>query len=197
MAHTEGGDSLEPNNRVEILRTLAGCLVHPNVGAVLVVDYGVEPLNNARLLEFLVQHKYPIGEVPHRFYTIGGSHAVALAEAESQIREWLPTASNADRTEEPVAGLNVALQCGGSDAFSGISGNPLIGAVGHALVRHGGRVCLTETDELIGAEDHVLARVSNLETAHRFLEAVERIFIGGFLSKPSAGRMKCQRQQLN
>ena len=174
VAHTEGGDPTEPNNRIEILRTLAGYLIHPNVGAVLVVDYGVEPLNNDRLQEFLVENNTPIEEVPHRFYTIRGSHAVALAEAENQIREWLPRVSNADRTEESVAGLNIALQCGGSDAFSGISGNPLVGAVAHELVRHGGRACLTETDELIGAEDHVLARVSNLETAHRFLEAVER-----------------------
>jgi altronate dehydratase len=174
LVHTEGGDPTEPNNRIEILRALAGCLIHPNVAAVLAVDYGLEPLNNARLWEFLVENRYPIEDVPHRFYSIRGPHAVAFAEAESQIREWLPGASSARRTEEPVAGLSIALQCGGSDAFSGISGNPLVGAVGHKMVRHGGRVCLTETDELIGAENYVLARVSCLETAHHFLEAVER-----------------------
>jgi altronate dehydratase len=174
VAHTEGGDADEPNNRVEVLKTLAGYLVHPNVAAVLVVDYGVEPLNNARLEDFLVQNNYPIREVPHRFYTIRGSHATAFAETERQIRKWLPEVSSAGRTAVPMAGLCLALQCGGSDAFSGISGNPLVGAVGHELVRHGGRVCLTETDELIGAEDHMLARVSDLETALRFLKAVER-----------------------
>jgi altronate dehydratase len=174
VAHTEGGDSTEPNNQIEVLRSLAGYIVHPNVGAVIVVDYGVEPLNNALLKDFLVRNDYPIGDVPHRFYTIAGSHATALAETDRQIKAWLPEVSSACRTQELVSGLSIAIQCGGSDAFSGISGNPLVGAVGHELVRHGGRVCLTETDELIGAEGHVLARVSDRENAHLFLEAVER-----------------------
>lgn len=174
VAHTEGGDPAEPNNRVELLRVLAGYLVHPNVGAVLAVDYGVEPMNNGRLQAWLAEQGTPIDEVRHRFLTIRGSVAAARSEVEQQVRDWLPEVAACRRTEESVAGLSLALQCGGSDAFSGISGNPLAGALGHELVRHGGRVCLTETDELIGAEDHVLARVKNLETARRFLGAVER-----------------------
>lgn len=174
VAHTEGGDPAEPNNRIELLRTLSGYLVHPNVGAVVAVDYGVEPMNNQRLQAFLTEQELPIEELPHRFYTIRGSAAAARTEVEQQIKDWLPVVARARRTEESVAGLSLALQCGGSDAFSGISGNPLAGALGHELVRHGGRVCLTETDELIGAEEHVLERVKDLDTARRFLGVVER-----------------------
>lgn len=174
VAHTEGGDPAEPNNRIELLRVLAGYLVHPNVGAVLAVDYGVEPMNNDRLQAWLTEQGTPIKEVLHRFYSIRGAAAKARAEVEQQVREWLPQVAGFRRTEEPVAGLSLALQCGGSDAFSGVSGNPLAGALGHELVRQGGRVCLTETDELIGAEEHVLARVKDLETARRFLGVIER-----------------------
>ncbi len=174
VGHTEGGDPAEPNNMPELLRALAGYIVHPNVAAILCVDYGVEPLNNARLRDYLDRHRYPLAETPHRFLSITGSTTQALAEGEAQIRAWLPRASEAKRTAEPLAGLCCALQCGGSDAFSGISGNPLVGAVGHEVIRHGGRMCLTETDELIGAESYILQNMRDLETAKRFLEAVER-----------------------
>lgn len=174
VVHTEGGDPTEPNNRIELFRVLAGYLMHPNVGAVMAVDYGVEPMNNGRLQAWLAAQGTPINEVLHRFYTIRGSVPAARAEVEEQIRVWLPEVAGFGRTEESAAGLSLALQCGGSDAFSGISGNPLAGALGHELVRQGGRVCLTETDELIGAEEHVLARVKNLDTARRFLRVVAR-----------------------
>jgi altronate dehydratase len=70
--------------------------------------------------------------------------------------------------------LRIALQCGGSDAFSGVSANPLLGLVAKELVRHGGSANLAETDELIGAEPYVLANVRDLETARAFLNKVER-----------------------
>ena len=174
LAHTEGGDPAEPNNLPELLRALAGYLVHPNVGAVLAVDYGAEPLNNARLREFAGRGGYPLADVPHRFLSIRHGVPAALAEGEAQVRAWLPAVAAAMRTPEPLAGLSVALQCGGSDAFSGISGNPLAGAVAHEVVRHGGRAVLTETDELIGAEGYILSRIRDIDTARRFLRCIER-----------------------
>ncbi|HZP60855.1 MAG TPA: UxaA family hydrolase [Opitutaceae bacterium] len=174
LAHTEGGDPEEPNNAPELLRALAGYLVHPNVAAVLAVDYGAEPLNNARLSEFAERGGYPLADVPHRFLTIRHGVPAALAEGEAQVRAWLPAAAAARRTPEPLAGLSVALQCGGSDAFSGISGNPLAGAVAHEVVRHGGRAVLTETDELIGAEGYILSCIKDLDTGRRFLRCIER-----------------------
>ncbi len=174
LAHTEGGDPAEPNNMPELLRALAGYLVHPNVGAVLAVDYGAEPLNNARLREFAERGGYPLADVPHHFLTLRHGVPAALAEGEALVRAWLPAVAAAARTTEPLAGLSVALQCGGSDAFSGISGNPLAGAVAHEVVRHGGRAVLTETDELIGAEGYILSRIRDIDTARRFLRCIER-----------------------
>jgi altronate dehydratase len=169
VAHTEGGGPGEPNNATEVLRALAGFLVHPNVGAVLAVDFGVEPVNNARLRAFMQEHGYPLADVPHAFLSVGAGLAAGLAAGEAIVRRWLPEMAALRRTAEPLAGLRLALQCGGSDAFSGVSGNPLAGAIVHELVRHGGIGVLCETDELSGAEAYVMRNIRDLATARAVL----------------------------
>jgi altronate dehydratase len=172
-AHTEG-DHPNPNNRELLLRTLAGFMVNPNVGAVLAVDYGVEAVNNAMLRQWITEHDYPLADVPHEFLSIHGGFQENLDKAETIVRGWLDQVNDHPRSEESVADLKIALQCGGSDAFSGISGNPLLGWVAHEVVRSGGAANLAETDELIGAESYVLNQVRDPETARRFLRMVER-----------------------
>ncbi|MEY2880668.1 MAG: hypothetical protein RLZZ15_3048 [Verrucomicrobiota bacterium] len=169
IAHTEGGGSGEPNNALEVLRALAGFMVHPNVGAVLAVDYGVEPITNARLAAFLRERGYPLDAVPHAFLSIRAGLAAALADGEKIVRGWLPIVSAERRTPEPLSHLRIALQCGGSDAFSGVSGNPLAGAIVHETIRHGGTGVLTEIDEAVGAESYLMKRVRDLATAREFL----------------------------
>ena len=173
VAHTEGGGPGEPNNAAEVLRALAGFMVHPNVGAVLAVDYGVEPITNDRLCEFMVRHGYPLADVPHGFLTIRAGLAAALAEGEAVVRRWLPAVAAQARTAAPLRDLRVALQCGGSDAFSGVSGNPLAGAMVHEVVRHGGTGVLGETDELAGGEAYVLRNVRDLPTARALLGKID------------------------
>ena len=174
VAHTEGGDTDVPNNLDHHLRTLCGFMVHPNVGAVLAVDAGAEALNNARLQDYLEKFNYPIASLLHDFSSIGADYHLAREHARHQIEAWLPIVNECKRTAEPVAELKVAIQCGGSDAFSGISGNPLVSEVVREVIQRGGSANLAETDELIGAESYVLANVRNWETAHRFLDFVER-----------------------
>jgi len=174
VAHTEGGGAREPHNAPEVLRALAGFMVHPNVGAVLALDYGVEPIANARLRAFMEAHGYPLAAVPHAFLTVRGGLAASLAEGERIVRRWLPELAAQRRSTEPLSALRIALQCGGSDAFSGVSGNPLAGAIVHELVRHGGTGVLTETDEVVGAEAYLLRNVRDLPTARALLAAIER-----------------------
>jgi len=174
VAHTEGGGPTEPNNAAEVLRALAGFMVHPNVGAVLAVDYGVEPITNARLREFMGARGYPLADVPHAFLSIERGLAAALAESEALVRGWLPTVAAQARTPEPVSALRVALQCGGSDAFSGVSGNPLAGSIVHEVVRHGGIGVLCETDEIAGGEAYMIKRVRDLPTARALLACIDR-----------------------
>jgi len=172
IGHTEGDGPGTPNNLPELLRTLAGFMVNPNVGAVLAVDYGSEPVNNAVLREFMERTGYPLSAVPHHFLTIGGGVAAALAEGERIVRAWLPTVAAQRREPVPLSHLRLGMQCGGSDAFSGVSANPLIGTVAREVVRSGGAVNLAETDELVGAESYILRRVKDLATARRFLEMI-------------------------
>jgi len=173
VAHTEGDAAERPNNLEFVLRTLAGFLVHPNVGACLAVDAGGGALTNARLESWMRTHDYPLAAVLHRFYSLRGSQAQALEECARIVHKWIPRVGAMRRSARPLAGLKVALQCGGSDAFSGISANPLAAWVAREVIRHGGSAGLAETDELIGAEPYVLANTRDLETARRFLERIE------------------------
>ncbi len=173
VAHTEGGAG-RPNNLDLLLRTLAGFIVHPNVGAILAVDGGDEAVTNRLLRAYLRERGYPLDDVLHRFVTLRGPFAADLDRGAALVREWLPRVAAQRRTAQPLAALKLGLQCGGSDAFSGISGNPLAAWAARELIRHGGAANLAETDELIGAEEYVLGNVRDLETARRFLATVER-----------------------
>ena len=88
-----------------------------------------------------------------------GGSAAAAERGEGLIRELLSDANRVDRTTRPVSDLILALECGGSDGYSGISANPALGAAADLLVLNGGTACLGETPEVYGAE-HLLTRRS-------------------------------------
>jgi altronate dehydratase len=173
VAHTEGGHG-KPNNQELLLRTLAGFIVHPNVAAVLIVDYGSETINNLLLKDYLLEHNYPLSGVLHQFISLTHSFSDDLIAAEQVVLGWLDTVNQMERSPQPLSALKIALQCGGSDAFSGISGNPLAAWVAKEVIQYGGVANLAETDELIGAETYVLAKARNAATAKKFLSVMER-----------------------
>ncbi|MGH3366349.1 MAG: UxaA family hydrolase [Nocardioidaceae bacterium] len=173
VAHTEGGEDHPPNNLQLLLTALSGFLVHPNVGAVLLVDEPDGAVTGERVRQYMRRHGYPDVAVPHAFLTRTGAFSDDLDRAAEIVASWLPQVAAQRRTEQPLADLRIALQCGGSDAFSGISANPLAGAVAREVIRHGGSAVLAETDELIGAEGYLLENVRDLEVARRFLRTVE------------------------
>ena len=173
VTHTEGGGGPRPNNLDYVLRVLAGFMVHPNVGAVLAVDDGAGSYTSDDLERFMSARGYPLEHVLHAFLGIDGGYETEVARALALIEGWLPEVAGAARTPEPAGGLRLALQCGGSDAFSGVSGNALAGWVAKEVIRHGGSANLAETDELIGAEPYVLESVRDAATARRFLDKVE------------------------
>ena len=174
VAHTEGGEGRTPNNLDMLLRTLAGFMVHPNVGAVLAVDYGSESVTNRMLKDYLINQGYPIDGVMHHFLSIRGGFDANLEEGGAIISGWLQRVNAMNRTEQPLSNIKIALQCGGSDAFSGVSGNPLAAYVAKEVIRYGGAANLAETDELMGAEHYVLQNVKDLDTASTFLDTIAR-----------------------
>ena len=173
VTHTEGGGGPRPNNLDYVLRVLAGFMVHPNVGAVLAVDDGAGSYTSVDLERFMAARGYPLDHVVHAFQRIDGGYEAEVSRALGTIDGWLPEVAGAVRTPEPAGALRLALQCGGSDAFSGVSGNALAGWVAKEVIRHGGSANLAETDELIGAEPYVLENVRDAATARRFLDKVE------------------------
>ena len=174
VTHTEGGEGRTPNNLDLLLRTLAGFVVHPNIGAILAVDYGLESVTNRTLHDYLTAQDYPIQHVIHQFLSIQGGFEATLEKGEAIIKGWLDSVNAMQRTEQPVSNIKIALQCGGSDAFSGVSGNPLAAYVAKEVIRYGGSANLAETDELIGAEAYLLENVRDIETGRKFLDTVER-----------------------
>ncbi|RKU38996.1 altronate hydrolase [Candidatus Poribacteria bacterium] len=174
VTHTEGGEGKTPNNVDMLLRTLAGFTAHPNIGAILLVDYGTEAVTNEMLQSYMQREGYALDDVTHRFYRLQGSFDEDLANGAEIIKGWLDSVNSVPRTEQSLENLKIALQCGGSDAFSGISGNPLAAYVAKEVIRYGGCANLAETDELIGSEAYVLQNVRDLNTARTFLDTIER-----------------------
>lgn len=134
------------------LRTLAGLLNNPNVGATLVIGHGCENLNSSFLTQ-IVEGKSVEALV---IQESGGSAATTAKGIEIATR-FLKELELQEREPAPVSELIVALECGGSDAFSGITANPAVGAAADRIVREGGTVILAETTEMIGTA-HILKR---------------------------------------
>ena len=172
IAHTEGGGPKEPNNKAYLLRTLAGYLVHPNVGACVVVDLGESPVSHQDVFDTLSE-LWP-ETAPAEVTVIQGGNGFqdGYARAVRAVEALADVCQQTPRTPCPVSGLKIALQCGGSDAFSGISGNPLAGWIAKEVIRRGGCANLAETDELIGAERYALRNVRSEEVARDFLRHV-------------------------
>ena len=174
VTHTEGGEGRTPNNIDMLLRTLAGFTVHPNIGAMLLVDYGTESVTNEMLKAYMLREGYALDAVVHHFYRLQGSFDTDLVNGTEIINGWLESVNSVPRTEQSLGNLKIALQCGGSDAFSGVSGNPLAAYVAKEVIRYGGCANLAETDELIGSEAYILQNVRDLPTARTFLNTIER-----------------------
>jgi altronate hydrolase len=90
-----------------------------------------------------------------------------------QIQDLLKEANNTKRTPQAAHHLILALQCGGSDGYSGISANPSLGVAADLLVKNGGSSILSETPEIYGAEHLLISRASSKEVADKLIKKIE------------------------
>lgn len=169
VVHTEGGSSGVMHNKALLLRTLAGFAVNPNIAAAVFVNDPDSPVSNAELLHQLNSLGNVHLESKIRYFVSAGDSGESVSALTALVRPLLDGAAKCVREPAPFAGLKVGLQCGGSDAFSGVTANPLLGAVVEKLLQGGATANLAETDELIGAEEHVLAKVADRSIAEEFL----------------------------
>lgn len=136
-------------------RIMWGYARHPNCGAVLMVGLGCEMNQIDWLLEAYGLKRGPLFQTMNIQNVAGLRRTVELGV--EKVRAMLPAVDEARREACPVSELTVALQCGGSDAWSGITANPALGRACDLLVAQGGTGVLAETPEIYGAE-HLLAR---------------------------------------
>jgi altronate hydrolase len=88
------------------------------------------------------------------------------------VEKLLPIANECQRTPQPISELMIALQCGGSDSWSGVTANPIVGMVADQIVRQGGTVVLAETPEIYGAEPMLTRRATSDEVGQRLISKV-------------------------
>jgi len=150
-------------------RTMAGFACNPNVGAVLVVGLGCET-NESKALAAEIAARGQRVEVIGIQESDGTSNTIArgIEIAQQLLRETQPL----ERTQADVNELILGTECGGSDAFSGITANPAVGYAADRLVEAGGTVILAELPELVGAE-HLLAQRASPAVAAKLFERVE------------------------
>jgi altronate hydrolase len=155
----------------EILRrTQWGYAMNPNVGGVLMVGLGCEAFQIPRWMK-----SYGITEdSTFRTLTIqelGGTTKTVDAGVRA-IVEMLPEVNKARRTTAPASELMLALQCGGSDGYSGITANPALGVAVDLLVAQGGTAILSETPEIYGAEHLLMRRAATHDIGERLATTI-------------------------
>ena len=146
---------------------LAGLVRHPNAGAVLVLALGCE--NNQLALMKEAIGPYDADRV--KFLTcqeVGDE----IAEGTRLVEELCAYAGRAKRTRQEAGKLVFGLKCGGSDGFSGLTANPLVGAVSNQLIAEGGTSILTEVPEMFGAETLLMNRCRDRETFEKTVRLI-------------------------
>ncbi len=160
----------------QLQRTLAGFARHPNVAGYIIVGLGCESNQAKDLVESqgLLQIESPQKRYP-KIITIQESGGIrkTIENASKAILELLPEADRARRTEQPISKLVLATECGGSDAYSGITANPALGAAADELVRYRGTVILAETPEIYGAEHLLIKRAKNEKVGRKLVERIK------------------------
>ena len=151
-------------------RTLCHLAEHPNVGGAIFVSLGCEG-NQLQKDSAAFPNPIPASSVL-TIQDLGGIRGTVRAGI-AAVEQLLTAANHTRRTPQPVSELMAALQCGGSDGWSGVTANPLVGRVADILVDSGGTVVLAETPEIFGAEQLLTHRVADPEAGHRLIERIQ------------------------
>ncbi len=157
--------SEDHENTRKVLRDI---VLHPNAGAVLVVGLGCENNQPDKFEELLGD--YDKDRI--KFMVVQKVEGDEIEEGMKILRSLYALAKEDKRVECPVSELRIGLKCGGSDGFSGITGNPLVGEFSDYVVAQGGTSILTEVPEMFGAETILMNRC---ETPELFQETVKLV----------------------
>jgi altronate hydrolase len=148
-------------------RTTAGYADHPNFADVLLLGLGCEQNQASNIVSLTTRENVRSTTIQAE----GGTRA-AIARGIAEVEAMLPAANAITRTPRPLSELIVGLQCGGSDAWSGVTANPALGLAMDMLIAAGGSAILSETSEIFGAE-HLLTARTTPEIAKQLMARVQ------------------------
>jgi len=169
ITHGTGCGMAEHDEPADLLRRVfAGYATHPNFASVLLLGLGCE----TNQIEPLITLTGANGSLRTSTIQDAGGTASAIQKGIATVFEMLEQANQTTRTTVSASNLIVGLQCGGSDAYSGISANPALGAAVDLLVRNGGAAILSETPEIYGAEHLLTRRSSCPDVAQRLIDRI-------------------------
>lgn len=172
-------------------KILAGLVNHPNVAGVLVMGLGCE--NNT-----IESFKETIGKYNEKRvkFIICQEEEDEVQVALQKIEELVAYAKTFKREEVASTELVIGLKCGGSDGFSGITANPLVGRFSDRLISEGGSTILTEVPEMFGAETLLMERCINREVFYKTVHLINdfksyfKRYNQGIYENPSPGNKK-------
>ena len=185
----QGSDGFEALQRV-----MWGYARHPNVAGMLMVGLGCEMNQIDWLMEAYGLTPGPLFQAMNIQDVAGLRRTIETGI--DKITAMLPLANAVRRETCPASQLMVALQCGGSDAWSGITANPALGYACDLLVAQGGTGVLAETPEIYGAEHLLTARAINREVGEKLIERIKwwedytARNLGSMDNNPSPGNKK-------
>ena len=155
----------------KLQRTLWGYARHPNFASVMMLGLGCEANQIPLMLE--VYGNPPPEQFRYTTLQQEGGTRRTVEQGLEWLEEMLAYADQQRREPVPASELTVALQCGGSDGYSGITANPALGAAVDTLVRHGGSAALAETPEIYGAEHLLTRRAASPELGEKLLGLID------------------------
>ena len=195
FTHSGGCGTATSGENIETLRrTLAGFMRHPNMAGVLLVGLGCESNQGEVVLDRAGLSLGP--NVKYMNIQDEGGSRATLERGVAELGAMLPRANAARRQTVSASHIVLALQCGGSDGYSGITANPALGAAADLVVRNGGTVILSETPEIYGAEQLLTSRAVSGEVADKLLQRIRwweehvRATGGSMNNNPSHGNKK-------
>ncbi|WP_404297462.1 UxaA family hydrolase [Halomonas sp.] len=173
LTHTLGCGGTDDDAQA-LCRLLAGYICHPNVAGATVLSLGCQKAQ-INMLKSAVAERDPDGLRPVHYLEQQASlsETALIREALTTIFDGLAAANRVERAPAPLSALTLGVECGGSDGFSGLSANPLVGAVVDRLVALGGSGILSEFPELCGVEHELIARCRDDVVAERFRELMD------------------------
>ena len=192
LTHDSGcGMSIEGEGLALLQRVLTGYAEHPNFAGILIIGLGCEVNQVSALIK-----KIDPNEKHHlRTLVIQDNEGTrkTIEKGVTIVQKLLEGLKDLQRENVSAKHLCIGLECGGSDAYSGISANPALGAAADLVVEHGGTAILSETPEIYGAEHLLIQRAVTPEVGNKLMNLIHwwenyvEIHHGSLNNNPSPG----------